>query len=489
MRYLNQILLLLLLGTGIQLQAQEKWDLRKCVDYAWSNNISVQQQDVQARLAALTEKQAKQQAYPNANFSTNLGLQFGRSVDPTTNLFTTTQLLFQGVNLNADVTIFNWHRVKNNLLAAKTDTKAALANVEKIKNDIALSVATSFLQALLNKEQVNISRIQFEQTKNQLDATRRRVDAGALPELNAVELEAQLARDSTSIINAEATAALSLLQLKALLNLDAAAPFEITVPPVDKIPMETMADLQPDAVYALAMANQPAQKVNQLRLQSSQVNVKVAKAALYPTFSAFVGLGTNFANPFRKTTGINFLGFGPANPLNGAVTPDGTNYYFVQQPKLQVLQRQKSFGELWNGYGSQLDQNFRQNLGVAVNVPIFNGGNARTAYERAKLNVQSAELVIKQADQQLKQDIYQAYTNAVSAMQRYNGTTTTLEASQKTYDFAKKRHDVGLLGTFELITNQNNLNTARMNKLLAQYEYVFRMKVLEFYRGQGIRLE
>jgi outer membrane protein len=156
MRYLNQILLLLLLGTGIQLQAQEKWDLRKCVDYAWSNNISVQQQDVQARLAALTEKQAKQQAYPNANFSTNLGLQFGRSVDPTTNLFTTTQLLFQGVNLNADVTIFNWHRVKNNLLAAKTDTKAALANVEKIKNDIALSVATSFLQALLNKEQVNI---------------------------------------------------------------------------------------------------------------------------------------------------------------------------------------------------------------------------------------------------------------------------------------------------------------------------------------------
>jgi len=481
------ILSLLVILFNCSVSAQEKWGLRKCVDYAWQNNLTVKKQELQTAFASLAEKQSKQAAYPNANFSNNTGLQFGRSVDPTTNQFTTNQLLFQSFNVNADVVIFNWHRVKNSLVAAQLDYKAAQAGVEKARNDIALSVATSFLQALLNREQIGIAQIQFEQTKSQLIATRKRVDAGALPELNAVEIEAQLARDSTSIINARATADLSLLQLKALLNLDAAAPFEIEVPPVDMIPVDKIADLQPDYVFKMAIENQPAQKVNKLNLQSFQANVKVAKAGMYPTISGFLGLGTNFSNPFKAITGVDFAGYGLPNPLLGAVNVGGTNY-FIQQPKFDYTQTSKSFGQLWSGYGGQLDNNFRQNFGIALMVPIFNGRNARTAYERSQLNVKNAELTIQQADQQLKQDIYQAYTNATSALQRYNAAEVTLTASQKTYDFAKKRYDVGLLGTFELITNQNNLNKAMTDKLVAQYEYVFRMKVLEFYKGQGIKL-
>ena len=481
------ILLLGIIGTK-GLQAQDKWGLQRCVDYAWQNNITVKQQEVQASLSALNERQAKNSVYPNANFSNNTGMQFGRSVNPTTNLFATTQLLFQGFNLNADMVIYNWQKVKNNIIAAKYNSKAAVASVEKARNDIALSVATSFLQALLNREQIGIAQVQFNQTKSQLEATRKRVDAGALPELNAVELEAQLARDSTTIINATATADLSELQLKAILNLDAASNFEIDVPPVDKIPVEKFADLMPEYVYKMALSNQPAQKVNLLRLQSFESNVKIAKAGMYPIISAFAGLATNFANSTDKITGYNFTGYNPPNPLSGAVNINGTNY-FIQQPKYEILQGKKSFGEMWNGYGSQVDQNFRQNLGIAINIPIFNnGGAARTAYERSKLDVKNATLTIEQADQQLKQDIYQAYTNASAAMQRYNASLVTVAASQKTYDFAKKRYDVGLLGTFELITNQNNLNKANVDKLVAQYEYVFRMKVLEFYKGQGLKL-
>lgn len=487
MRYITYTLLLLILFINVA-GAQDKWTLRKCVEYAWQNNIGVKQQEIQASLSSLNEKQAKNTVYPNANLTNNTGLQFGRSVDPTTNQFTTTQLLFQGFNLNADMVIFNWHRVKNSLIAARFDLKASQANVEKAKNDIALSVATAFLQALLNREQIGVAQIQFEQTKSQLEETRKRVQAGSLPELNAVELEAQLARDSTSIINAKATADISVLQLKAFLNLDAAAPFEIDVPPVDKIPVDDIASLQPGYVFELAIKNQPAQKVNQLRLQSLETNVKVAKASMYPTISAFVGLGTNFANPFKKITGFNFAGYNPVNPSSSIVTVGGTNYA-VQDPLFTVTQGQKSFGELWNGYGGQLGDNFRQNFGVAISVPVFNnGGTARTAYEKSKLEVRNAGLTIQLADQQLKQDIYQAYTNAAAALQRYNASITTFDASQKTYDFAKKRYDVGLLGTFELITNQNNLNKATTDKLLAQYEYVFRMKVLEFYKGQGLKL-
>lgn len=487
MRYITYTLLFTLFSINLA-GAQDKWGLRRCVDYAWQNNITVKQQEIQASMSQLNEKQAKNSIYPNASFSHNTGMQFGRSVNPTTNLFATTQLLYQGFNLSADMVIFNWHKVKNNMIAANYDSKAAQANVEKAKNDIALSIATSFLQALLNREQIGIAQVQFEQTKSQLDATRKRVQAGALPELNAVELEAQLARDSTTIISAKATADLSVLQLKALLNLDAAAAFELDVPPVDKIPLDNFADLMPEYVYKTALANQPAQKVNQFRLQAMETNVKIARASMYPTISAFAGLGTNFANSTDKITGSNFLGYNPPNPFSGAVNVAGTNY-FVQQPKYEIIQGKKSFGEMWNGWGSQLDQNFRQNIGLAINVPIFsNGGAARTAYERSKLDVKNAALTIEQANQQLKQDIYQAYTNASAAMQRYNASVVTVVASQKTYDFAKKRYDVGLLGTFELITNQNNLNKANMDKLVAQYEYVFRMKVLEFYKGQGLKL-
>ena len=490
MRYTSLLLFVFFTTTA---SAQEKWDLRKCVAYAWQNNLNVKQQEIQAKISAVAEGQAKNSVYPNANFSTNLGLQFGRSVDPTTNQFTTTQLLFQQYNLNADMMVFNWHRIKSTMLAAQLETKAANANVEKAKNDIALSVATSYLQALLNVEQVEVSQVQFEQTKSQLQATRLRVKAGSLPELSASELEAQLARDTTAIINARATAEISKLQLKALINLDAAAPFELDVPPVEKIPLEKIADLQPDYVYQLALQNQPAQKVNLLRLQSSQANVKVSKASFYPSFSAFAGIGSNFSSLFNKVTGFNFNGYQQPSPLPPLsyptiVTVNGVQYP-LQQPDVTFTQGKKTFGELWQGYGSQLDQNFRQNIGISMSIPIFNnGGAAKAAYERNKLNVASAELTIKQADQQLKQDIYQAYTNALSALQRFNANESTVAFSQKTYDFAKKRFDVGLLGTFELITNQNNLNTAKVNMLLAQYEYVFRMKVLEFYKGQGLKL-
>jgi len=468
--------------------AQDKWGLRRCVEFAWQNNISIQQQEVQARIAALTEKQSRQAALPNANFSTNLGLQFGRSVDPTTNQFTTTQLLFQGINLNADIVIFNWHRVKNTLLAAQLNSKAMAANVDKVKNDIALSVATAYLQALLNKEQIQVAKIQFQQTRNQLEATRLRVNAGTLPELNAVELEAQLARDSNNIVNTRAAADISVLQLKALLNLEADTPFELEVPPVELIPLESIADLQPDRVYQLALQNQPNQKMNQLRLQSAQASVKANKASFYPSIAGFLGLGSNFANPFKKITGFELTGYQAPNPLNGIVNVNGTNY-FLQEPNINFTTSQKSFGELWKGYGNQLGNNFRQNIGVAVSIPIFNnGGAARTQYERAKLDVKSAELTIRQSDQQLKQDIYQAYTNSLSALERYNASSTTLAAARKTYEFATKRYNVGLLGTFELINNQNNLNRAVTDQLIARYEYVFRMKVLEFYKGEGLKL-
>lgn len=482
----KNIATILLLSITLLAAAQEnKWDLRKCVEYAMVNNVSVKQADVQARFAELTSKQNKWLQQPNLNLTNSTGYQFGRSIDPTTNLFTTQQQLFQNYNLNANVTIYNWNRIKYEILSSNYNVKAALADIEKAKNDIALAVATAFLQTLLTKEQVNIAEVQVSQTLAQLTNTRRKVIAGALPELNALELEAQLARDSSTLVSAQTNEQLNLLQLKAQMNLDAAASFDIYIAFIDKIPVYTLADMQPDAVYQQALTTQPAQQANALRLKSLDASLKSANAAKYPTLTGFAGLNSRFANSNKFTTTIPTGQFS-ATSLKADVS--GT-LYDVKQPDFQLGTHKNAFFEQWDGWGTQLDRNFGQNVGLQINIPILNGGQTRSLVERAKLNLKNLSLTKEQADNKLKQDIYQAYQAAVAALEKLSANKKAVDVAQRTYDLASKRYELNLLSTLDLITNQNNLLKAKLDLATSHYDYIFKMKVLEFYKGQGLRLE
>lgn len=489
MLFLKRLSYCLVLGLGMVLdtQAQEEWDLRQCVDYAIANNISTKQADVQRRITDLLYQQGKKAWIPTADFNTNTGYQFGRSIDPTTNLFTNQQLLFQGFQFNTNVTIFNWNRIKNTTLAAKLDAEAARADVEKNKNDLALNVATAYLTALLSKVQVDIVEVQVKQSLSQLEDTRKRVEAGTLPELNAVDLEAQLARDSSSLISAQSQYELNLLSLKALLALDAGTPFAIAVPPVDRIPVEPIAELEPEMVYQMALQNQPVILANELRKKSFEYSVRSAKAALYPSFFAFGGLASNFASSNRKITGANFLGYFPPDPSNGVVDINGT-LVPIQSPNIQITQGNKNFSELWQGWGNQMSNNFRQNIGVGISIPILGGWQSRTSYERSKLNLANANLVIEQSNLDLKSNIYNAYTSAVASMQKFNAARNSVNAAERSYNYTLRRYELGLLSTLELITSQTNLTRSKIDMVNAQFDYVFRMKVLEFYKGQGIKL-
>lgn len=425
----------------------DKWDLRKCVDYAMKNNISVKQADVQARIAALQFQQAKDYQIPSASFSTNYGPQFGRSIDPTTNQYTTTPLLSQNYSINGNVQVFNWGRLKNNVAATQFSAQAALTDIERAANDVALNVATYYLQVLASKEQITVSEVQIAQRKAQLEITGKQVAAGSLPELNLIQIEAQLANDSSTLISNKSTFQQNVLALKALLNIDAASPFEVETPAVDKIPVETFGELQPEAVYQLALGNQPQQKVNELKIKAAEKNVLVSKAALYPSIGGSYSLGTTYNN---KALDIS----------SGKKSP----------------------------YFNQLDDNFRQSLGIGLSIPIFNNGQYRINYEQSKLNLKNTVLQKDQANQTLKQNIYTAYTNAVNAFEKLNAARKNVASAQKVYDFSFKRYEVGLLSTLELITNQNNLLTAKLQYVTSEYDYVFKMKLLEFYKGQGLKL-
>ena len=469
--------LIVLLVIGGSANAQQKWSLLKCVEYAMANNISIKQTDLQSKITELQLRQSKLGQIPNLSFSGGPSFNSGRNQDPTSFSLITQSYLSANMQLQSSAEIFNWFSKKNTIAANQWELQAAKANTDKLKNDIALTVANSYLQILLAMEQEKIARVQLQQSQAQLSNTRKLVDAGALPELNAAELEAQVARDSSTVISAKGNVTQNILTLKAYMALDAATAFEIDTPPVDKIPVEKIADLQPEAVYALAIANMPQQKANDFKLKAAQKNAAAAKGNLYPTISAFGSLGSGFNSRAQEITGSS-----PVNAPLGKVNVSGTNYdVFPLQPFTNY-----SYGK--TSFFPQLNQNFRQSIGLSLSVPIFNGYNARTNYERSRINIQNQQLQKQLDDQSLKQNIYQAYNASVVALEKYNAGKKTMEAAERTYNFAQKRYEVGMLSTFDLITSQNNLFRARLENALNQYDYVFKMKVLEFYRGQGIKL-
>lgn len=458
---------------------QEKWDLQKCVDYALKNNISVRQADVQARIYGLTYEQSRQTQYPSLNFQNSGGYRLGRSIDPTTNIYTNQNLVFTNHSVNLDMDLFNWFSKKNTIAANKYQAQAYLAGAEKARNDVALNVANAYLQILLSAEQINITDVQVKQSIEQVNNMRKQVEAGSQPELNLLQLVSQLATDSSNLITANSNYTISVLQLKALLNLPADQPFAVTVPPVENIPIEPLSSLEPAAVYELAVKNMPQQKINDFNLQAALKNVDAMKGVLYPSLTLFGGLGSSYSSVsdrYVKSYINDYVQIGEVKV--GATTYPVTT---VDQRAIPT-----SFGQY--NYFRQINDNFNQTIGLGLNIPIFNGSMARTNWKKAKLNVTNVQLQNEADAQTLKQDIYQAHANAVAALQKFNATQKGVEASQRAYDFARKRFDVGLLNTIDLITTQNNLLNAKINMVSAQYDYVFKMKLLEFYKGLGLKL-
>jgi outer membrane protein len=486
---MKYILFLFLITGAVQLKAQDTttWDLQTCVEYAIKHNISVQQADIQARISKIQADIAKSNQLPTINGSSGMGLRYGRSIDPTTNAFTNTQFLFNNFGLNGGLQLFNAGRLRNAADATTFSWQASEADKQNTSNDVSMSVATYYLQVLSAIEQTDITRIQIRQTKEQLTATKKRVELGMLPELNLLELETQLANDSSTYITANANIEQSKLLLKALLNLDASRPFDIKSQAVDQIKLQSFADLQPDYVFGVASQNLPGVKAAALRVKAASKNELVAKANFYPTLSFGYNLSSNFSNVFNYISGFNLTGVSTPNATTPYVTVNSAKY-FIQSPIFSPVTTKRNWGNIWNGWGDQVNNNFGQSVGLQLSVPIFNGNQAKYAYQQAKLNYRSASLQQENTNLKLKQDIYTAYTNAVVAFNKLTANQKAMNAAEKAYQFATKRYDLGLLGTIELLTNQNNFLKAKVNFKAAQYEYVFRIKLLEFYKGEALSL-
>ncbi len=444
MKILGTILLLFIVPNAIH--AQQKWDLKKCVDYGMANSLTVKQNNLQADIANEQLKQSKNAFLPQANASVSPGLSFGRSPVQGAFVYTDQTIFNSSLSSGATITILDGKQRKKTIELNNLNWQAAIAQNDKLKNDLALNIAAFYLQALLSKEQVTLTELQLKQSKAQLFNTRKMVNAGSLPELNAAELEAQVAKDSLNILIAKENVSQNLLTLKNFMSLDPATEFDITTPPVENIFIETFAELEPNKVYEAALINQPQFKVSQLNLKAQQVNLTIAKNGLKPRLSADVGLSSAYSQVLTKTQ-------------------------FQQDAFLR-----------------ELKNNFRQYAGLNFSIPLFDAYNTRSNIAKATINIKSQELTIEQDKLKLKQDIFKASNDAITVYQKLNASEVTVKASERSFSFAEKRYQVGMLGTFEYITQANNVARAKQEYLINRFDYVFKMKVLEFYKGLGLKL-
>jgi outer membrane protein len=469
--------LIILLTLSRPLHAQDNgmgWSLQSCVRYAVAHNISIRQDSLSARLARYTLFQSQMNMLPTVNVNGGYGRNFGRSVNPTTNQFVDQSYNYISASGAVNELLFSWFSVRNTIEKNRFAMLAATADLDQLKDDVSLNVATGFLGAVLAGEQIHISENQVKLSKAQLDQTRAFAEAGRLPELNVAQLESQLASDSANLINSIASYNASVLDLKTLLNLDMAAPFSIALPQVEPDGMLDISALTPEDIFKVARQHFGSVKGSEYRVSSAEKGLNAAKGNLYPQFSISGQAGTNWASNYQKYTLSNQYAWLPS----GVVGRTGDTVYQPQQ-----------LGSLSTmPLSQQMSNNFRQLLSFNVNVPLFNNWQAQYAVRQAQINLETQRLNKFNSELTLKQNVYKAHNNAVNSIEKFKAARRADDAARRALDFAKKRYDLGLTSTVDFLVTQNSAFVAASNLAIAKFDLVFKLKVIDYYLGKEIKL-
>jgi len=468
----------LLVFAAFNVHAQDDvWTLQRSIQYAVAHNIDISQQALNARLAALQLQLSRMSQLPGVSVSGNYGFNFGRSIDPTTNQFVNTNYSFSGISGNADVLLFGWFQKRNTIRQNNLLAQAAQEDYSQLADDVSLNVATGFLRALLAKEQIAVAKNQLDLSVQQQAQTKAFVDAGNKPDLDMEQMNAQVAADSAGYIGALADYQAAILDLKAMLNLDMKIPFEVAMPGLDQLSYESVIALNAEQIFEQAKAHFGAIKSNDLKIQAAEKGLKAAKGMLYPQFSIGAQVGTNYASSFKEITSYKVTG----------VTPSG-NFVNINGANYDVLQPVVDYNQSTIPFFKQLDNNFRQSFALSVSIPLLNGWSARTAVKQAQLDVESKRLSKYQSEIKLQQDVYKAYNDATSAVQKYYAAKRAAEASEKAFNYAQKRYELGLMNSVELLATQNTAFKAETDATSAKYDMIFKLKVIDYYLGKELKL-
>lgn len=444
---MNRILLLgcLSLSASLTGQAQnaERWSLRRCIDHAIEHNITVLQSANAAEQSAVEVSTAKWARLPNLSGSASQSWNWGRTQTAVVSedgqdystVYVNTSSNSTYMSLSASIPLFTGMELPNQYSLAKLNLKAALADLEKAKEDISINIASAYLQVLFNDELHQVAVGQAELSRRQYDRLSRMAEVGKASESEVAEAKASMAQDELNVTQTNNDYRLALLDLSQLIELETPEGFLVEEPDTT---LELRVLAAPDDIYQSALYNKPSIRAAQYRLEGSKHSIRIAQSAYYPQLS-----------------------------LNGSI---GTNYYST----------------LSRTFHQQMNDNFNKYVGLSLSVPLFNRLSTRNQVRTARLQRRNYELELDNAKKTLYQEIQQAWYNAVAAESRYKSSTVAAEASEVSFRLTAERYNNGKANAVEYREAKQNLMSAQSDELQAKYEYLFRTKILDFYQGVPI---
>ncbi len=472
---LAYILSLFVFGLSLQVQAQGRmYTVQECLAIAHERNITAQQADLNMSRGEINLKQSKQMRIPTLSMSGNIGSNFGRSIDPSTNTFDTKATNFQTYNLSSGVLLYGGRRLYNNVQQAKIDIASLEQRNQDIYDQLSLQVLQAFLNVLLAKENIRNAETQLN---NSAQSNRRMeilIERGLAAEVDAWPLKSQIANDSMQYLNRLNDLLSSKLALSQLMMLDEGLDFDIQLPQVDLLSLvdRSLLDMTADEIYAIALENQPKIKAEQYELESTKLNHKLSRASGLPSIFLNGSASTNYSNQFIETYNQRTEFVETPIVFNNMPATIG-----FPQPKFDTREIK---------YFDQLDQNLGYGFTLALQIPILNNFQAKNNVALADIATQDKELAMEQTRRQLRSDIQNALLAAKQSEIAYRTSQTNVIVQENAYKAATLSAENGKGSSYDQLISSNNLNNANVNLSVSKYNFVFNMKVLDYYLGRRI---
>jgi len=435
---------LLLLALFASLHAQELWTLDKCINYAHDNNIQIKQSTLNTQYQLNMLKEKKNSRLPNLNGQVSQNLNFGRSLTYL-NTYENVNSAQTDFGLSTQLTVFQGMQINNTIKKTEFDLKASFEDLAKAKDDLSLNIASTFLEILFAKELVKVSEDQIIITNQQLKQSQEKVNAGSLASGALLEIEAQAAREELNIVDAKNQLQLAKLKLAQMLEIVFTDKFDVEIPILPEIGAQSSVTTSQD-VYLTALKQRPEIRGAEYRYQSTEMQLKMAQGVFYPTLSFYANYYNNYNNKYKDIQGTSI------------------------------------------SFGDQLSNNQRKGLGLQLNIPIFNRFLTKLQVDNAKIQMMTTQLDLEGTKKVLRQEIETAQTTAITSFNRFKSTEKAVTSMQEAFRYSEEKFNVGMVNAVDYNLAKTNLLKASSDLLRAKYEFIFRSKILDFYKGIPITL-
>ncbi|HET9570656.1 MAG TPA: TolC family protein [Bacteroidales bacterium] len=440
-------ILIILLTSCLSLgavHAQQKWSLEDCINYAVKNNLTIKSGELTNDVQQIKLEQSKNQILPEVSGSIGSSLNFGTGLNDK-NLYVQQNSQSSNMGISASMNLFSGFRIKNAIKAQEFSTLASKEELKKAKESLSVSISSAYLQVLYNKELNALAEEQVNLSQSQVGKSEILASSGKIPEGQVFEARAQLAKDTYNALECKSTLQLSLLELAQMLELKDWSNFDIQVPIID-VSSSTIVIQPADEVYNYAVSNKSDVKASEYRLKSSEKSLEITKGALYPSIS----IGANYSN----------------------------RYY----------SKQRNLDSTAANLSDQLNVNGGSSIGISMSIPIFNKFDTKNNIRISKIEVEKAKVELENTRKTLYKEIQQAWFNASKATEKYKSSTEAVVNSEEAFRFAQEKYNFERATVYEFNEAKMNLATARSNQLQAKYNLLFCIKILDFYKGEPLKL-